>query len=49
MPKFPSIKGKELLKILQKLDYELDHVVGSHHVLRRFDGKKATIPIHGNK
>jgi predicted RNA binding protein YcfA (HicA-like mRNA interferase family) len=49
MPKLPSVKGKQLLKILQSLGYILDHIQGSHHVLRCQDGKKTTIPIHGNK
>jgi predicted RNA binding protein YcfA (HicA-like mRNA interferase family) len=49
MPKLPSVKGKQLLKILKTLGYLLDHVQGSHHILRRFDGKKVTVPIHGNK
>ncbi len=49
MPKLKNIKGKQLLKILQRLGYSLDHIQGSHHVLRRYDGKKTTIPIHGNK
>ncbi len=49
MPKLPSVKGKQLLKILISLDYDLDHVQGSHHILRRADGKKTTVPIHSNK
>ena len=49
MPKLPNIKGKQLLKVLREIGYVLDHIQGSHHVLRRPDGKKTTIPIHGNK
>ncbi len=49
MPKLPNIKGKQLLKILQRIGYDLDHTQGSHHILRRSDGKKTTVPIHGNK
>ena len=49
MPKLPSIKGKEFFKILIRLGYCLDHVQGSHHILRRSDGKKVTVPVHGNK
>ena len=49
MPKLPNIKGKQLLKVLQSIGYILDHMQGSHHVLRRSDGRKTTIPIHGNK
>lgn len=48
MPKFPAVKGKQLLKILYAVGYELDHVQGSHHILRRKDGKKLTVPLHGN-
>ena len=48
MPKFPSVKGKQLLKILGKLGYRLDHIQGSHHVLRHSEGQKTTVPIHGN-
>jgi len=49
MPKLPNIKGKQLLKIFIGLGYILDHIQGSHYILRRFDGKKITIPIHSNK
>ena len=49
MPKLPNVKGKQLLKILLKTGYDLDHIQGSHHVLRRKGGRKTTIPIHGNK
>ncbi len=49
MPKLPNVKGKQLLKILERIGYDLDHTQGSHHILRRAEGKKTTIPIHGNK
>jgi len=49
MPKLANVKGKQLLKILTRVGYALDHIQGSHYVLRRSDGKKVTIPIHGNK
>jgi len=48
MPKLPNIKGKMLLKILQRVGYKIDHIQGSHHILRRFDGKKTTVPVHNN-
>ena len=49
MPKLPNIKGKQLLKILLSLGYNLDHIQGSHHILRRVDGKKITVPVHSSK
>jgi predicted RNA binding protein YcfA (HicA-like mRNA interferase family) len=49
MPKLPNVKGKQLLKILTRMGYKLDHIQGSHYILRFSSGKKTTIPIHGNK
>lgn len=49
MPKLPNTKGKQLLKILKVIGYDLDHIQGSHHILRRSDGKKTAVPIHSNK
>ena len=48
MPKLPAVKGKQFLKILNKIGYDLDHIQGSHYILRHFNGKKITIPIHKN-
>ena len=49
MPKLPSIKGKKLVKILNKMGWLLDHIQGSHYILRNESSKKLTIPVHGNK
>lgn len=49
MPKLPNIKGKQLIQILFRLGYNLDHIQGSHHILRHSDGKKITVPVHANK
>jgi len=48
MPKLPNIKGKKLVKILNKLGWNLDHIQGSHYILRNKNGKKLTVAIHGN-
>jgi len=34
MPKLPVISGKELVKIISKVGYEIDHQTGSHIILR---------------
>ena len=47
MPKLPAIKAKDLIKVLLKHGYVLDHISGSHHILRSSDGHKTTIPVHG--
>lgn len=48
MPKLPRISGKELVKILAKLGYEIDHQTGSHIILRQNKEpyRRLTVPNH---
>jgi len=48
MPKLPIISGKELVKLLSKLGYKLDHQTGSHLILRQViePHRRLTIPNH---
>jgi len=46
VPKLPVLKSKELLKILQKAGFNIDHVTGSHYILYHPDGKRAVLPYH---
>ncbi|MEE8176630.1 MAG: type II toxin-antitoxin system HicA family toxin [Acidobacteriota bacterium] len=48
MPKLPVLSGSELVKILAKIGYELDHQTGSHLILRnRFPPhRRLTVPNH---
>lgn len=39
------MKGKELIKLLKKDDWELVRINGSHHVMKK-DGKTEIIPVH---
>ena len=48
MPKLPTVKAKVFLKTLLKAGYVLDHVQGSHHIMRHASGLKTSVPIHGN-
>ncbi|MEK6902546.1 MAG: type II toxin-antitoxin system HicA family toxin [archaeon] len=47
MPK--TFSGKELAKIVTKLGFAETRTVGSHHQFEHSDGRKLTIPIHGNE
>ncbi len=49
MPPLPVISGKELLKFLQKIDFVITKVKGSHYRLKHQDGRITTIPVHGNQ
>ena len=47
MPKLPSIKPKELIKIFEKLGYIVDRQKGSHVILYHYSiRKRLTIPMH---
>jgi predicted RNA binding protein YcfA (HicA-like mRNA interferase family) len=43
-----ALSGKELIKILKKHGWKLEHVRGSHHILRK-DRKLVSVPVHGNR
>ncbi len=46
--KLPLISGKELVKLLAKLGYEVDHQTGSHIILRNRVSpyRRTTVPNH---
>jgi len=48
MPKLPVISGKELIKALNKIGYEMDHQTGSHIILRHKETpfRRLTVPNH---
>lgn len=50
MPKLPIFKAKEIIKVLNKLEYFKFHQVGSHAQFKHQEnGRKITIPIHSGK
>lgn len=49
MGKLPVLKTSEVIAALQKLGFEIDHVTGSHYILRHPDGRRTVVPYHGNR
>ena len=49
MPKTPSLTGKEIIKSLIKLEFEVIRVRGSHHFLQHKDGRCTTVPVHSKE
>ncbi|MCL6479130.1 MAG: type II toxin-antitoxin system HicA family toxin [Peptococcaceae bacterium] len=49
MTKLPTLKAKEVISALEKLGFLVDHVTGSHYILRHPDGRRAVVPYHGNR
>ncbi len=47
MPKFPIVDSKKLIKVLQSLNFTLDHSTGSHFIFYNSATKKrAVVPCH---
>lgn len=46
MPKLPILKPKQLLKILQKAGFKINHTTGSHYIFYHSDGRRVTLPYH---
>lgn len=50
MKQLPSLKAKEVIRVLRKLGFREDHQKGSHLVLINPTTKRrTTIPIHGGR
>ena len=50
MPKrLPRLSAKEIISILEKKGFSLARQSGSHKIYKNKQGKRVTIPFHGNK
>ena len=49
MPKLPRLTAKEAITVLEKLGFYLSRQSGSHMIYKNNEGKRATVPFHGNK
>jgi len=49
MTRLPRLKGKELIRILEKLGFEVVRSRGSHFLLRHADGRTTTVPVHSGE
>lgn len=50
MPKLPRVTGKEVLVALKRGGFEVIHIKGSHHFLRKpTGGRLVTVPVHSGE
>jgi len=49
MTRLPRLKGKELIRILEKLGFKVVRSRGSHFLLRHADGRVTTVPVHSGE
>lgn len=49
MAKLPSLTGKELITVLEKIGFEIGRQKGSHVRMKHEDDRIVTIPVHAGK
>ena len=49
MTKLVLISGKDMCEILERLGFQRIHQKGSHIRYIHADGRKTTVPVHGNE
>lgn len=49
MPRLPSLTGKELVAVLERIGFTVVRVKGSHHVLLHDDGRRTVVPVHAGE
>jgi len=49
MSRLPRLKGKELVRLLEKVGFESIRTKGSHVFLRHADGRVTTVPVHSGE
>jgi predicted RNA binding protein YcfA (HicA-like mRNA interferase family) len=44
-----QVTPREIIKVLAKLGFKQTRITGSHHRFAHPDGRKVSVPIHGNE
>jgi predicted RNA binding protein YcfA (HicA-like mRNA interferase family) len=47
--KLPRPTAKDLIAELEKADFTVIRIKGSHHFLRHTDGRKTVVPVHAGE
>ena len=49
MTRLPRIKGKELIRALERAGFRIDRTRGSHVFLKHSDGRATAVPVHSSE
>ena len=49
MTRIPRIRGKDLIRILERIGFEVVRTRGSHVFMRHEDGRVTTVPLHAGE
>jgi predicted RNA binding protein YcfA (HicA-like mRNA interferase family) len=47
--RLPRLSAKQIIRILERNGFALARSSGSHHIFKNAEGKRVTVPVHGNK
>ena len=49
MSRLPRLRGKQIIRTLQKLGFSIIRQKGSHVFLSHSDGRSTVVPVHGGE
>lgn len=49
MSNLPAVNGKDLVRALERVGFEVIRSRGSHHFLRHADGRCTVVPVHSGE
>jgi predicted RNA binding protein YcfA (HicA-like mRNA interferase family) len=49
MTRLPRLKGKEIVRILEKIGFRVLRTRGSHTFLKHPDGRATVVPVHSGE
>ena len=49
MTRLPRLKGREAVRALQKMGFQVVRTRGSHVFLKHLDGRATTVPVHSGE
>ena len=49
MTRLPRLKGKEVVRILERVGFKVVRTRGSHVFLKHSDGRVTTVPVHSGE
>ena len=49
MTRLPRLKGKELVRLFERIGFEITRTRGSHVFLKHADGRVTTVPVHSGE
>jgi predicted RNA binding protein YcfA (HicA-like mRNA interferase family) len=49
MPRLPRLRGRQVIGALNRAGFVVVRIRGSHHFLRRSDGRSTVVPAHAGE